>query len=776
MMMLWILLLLLSLVSTTLSTTPILLGIDGGTESIRACAFDAQGRVVGTSCAVPYTTTHPAPGQAEQQPGDWYHALGKAVRTVVKSWPENTEIRALCLDTTCCSVVALDASMQPLRPCILWMDQRAAPQAREILKTRHDVLRINSDAQGPISAEWMLPKALWIAQQEPHVWKQAKTICEYQDYLNWKLTGRLCASACNAAARWHWHGRDCLEGTGKPLDLYNQLGIPELGDKLPQDCLAMGTLVGGLTQEAAQHLGLPVDLPVLQGGPDAFVGMVGLGCIRPGQLCLITGSSHLHCAVTDNLQTSSEIWGPYPGAPLPHINFAEGGQSSTGSILRWAQTTLFPDCSYKQLDRESSAIPPGSEGLLALETFQGARTPKTDPLARGALVGLTLSHTRGHIFRALLEAVCLGTRACIQGLEAAGHACREVVLAGGATNSDLWLQLHADVTDKTVVVCENPNAPLLGCAILAAVGVGLYDSVEEAVSNMVRVTRKIEPNPNAVQAYNEIYEKSYKKLADGLRPTFHAQDAVQKSDVVNRFRGGSSTSPFEKDTRNDVVISPSLLACDWTRIGEEVQRCLDAGATELHVDIFDGVFLNSPEAFTFGPPMVAAIRRVAGPKGILDLHMCVERPARYVETMAQAGASRFIFQLEAMRSSNDAVALCQAIVDSNMEAGISINPETPLDDLFPLLKSNAVRVVDVLAVNPGFGGQDFQYTTLERVEQLRVFRQEHNLSFQIMVDGGIKKATAGSAIEAGADILVSGSFLFGQDLKEGMTELQMVAK
>jgi ribulose kinase len=162
-------------------------------------------------------------------------------------------------------------------------------------------------------------------------------------------------------------------------------------DKLPPKVLRMGSLVGGLTQEFAAHLGLPLDIPVIQGGPDAFVGMIGLGCISPGQLCLITGSSYLHCVVSSQPTTAQGTLDAYRAAPQPGINFAEGDQSPTGSIIRWARPLFGGDVSYKTLDAEAAGIPPGSDRLVALETFQGSRTPITDPLAHGALMGLTRS-------------------------------------------------------------------------------------------------------------------------------------------------------------------------------------------------------------------------------------------------------------------------------------------------------------------------------------------------------------------------------------------------
>ena len=328
--------------SSTSSARKVVIGIDGGTESIRACCFDAEtGHVIGKPCAAPYKTFHPHPGWAEQDPNDWYECMGRSVRGAVDSLSQHDEnngcydICCVCVDTTCCSVVALDKNNNPLRKCLLWMDQRSSSQTEQIMeKCKGDpALQVNCGGAGPISAEWMTPKALWIRQNEPQIWEEAKTICEYQDYINYKLTNIMCASSCNAASRWHFDGEECLEEStpenpfpGRPVSMWEKLGIPELAEKLPLKYIHMGGLVGRLTEEAARHLNLRVGTKVAQGGPDAFVGMVGLGCINPGQLCLITGSSHLHCVVTSTPATAPGIWGAYKGAPLPGICFAEGGQ------------------------------------------------------------------------------------------------------------------------------------------------------------------------------------------------------------------------------------------------------------------------------------------------------------------------------------------------------------------------------------------------------------------------------------------------------------------
>lgn len=750
----------------------LVIGVDGGTESIRACCFDAEtGQVVGKPCASPYKTYHPNPGWAEQDPKEWYECLGKSVRGAIDSLESDHDYEICCMsvDTTCCSVVALDENNEPLRNCLLWMDARSAAQTDQIMqKCRGDpALNVNCGGEGPISAEWMTPKALWIHQNEPEVWEKAETICEYQDFINFKLTGVMCASSCNAATRWHWDGEECLKPStldnkypGRPLSLYKKLNIPELADKLPEKCLPMGAPVGKLTKEAAEHLNLPEGTPVAQGGPDAFVGMVGLGCTKPGQLCLITGSSHLHCVVSSTSSTAPGTWGAYKGAPLPGICFAEGGQSSTGSIVRWARTILGQEeVSYKELDASAASIPPGCDGLVALETFQGSRTPVTDPLQRGALLGLTLSHTRAHIWRALLEAVCFGTKACLDGIERAGHGCDEIVIAGGATRSDFWLQMHADVTGKPVVVCEFADAPLLGCAILASVSAGVHESVDTAVEKMVRKAKTVAPSPEVSKTYEDLYNNVYKGLGDATRPVAHA--------IASMSRGGGQEQKYP-------TISPSLLAADWSNIRGEIEACLAAGLQRLHVDVFDGVFLDSPYALTFGPQMVQAMRKSCNSDTILDLHVCVERPGRYVEAMAKAGGSTFIFMWEAHDVDTRlkaALEIARAVKDCGMECGISINPCTEVEDISELLESGLISVVDVLAVEPGFGGQTFQEIAIEKIQKLVGFRRTSGKTFQIMVDGGINQETAKRT--TAADILVAGTFLFNKsNMEEGVHELE----
>ena len=488
-----------------------LLGVDGGTEGLRAGIFDVFGTPLAYA-STSYPTQFPAPSWAEQDPNDWWDALGKSVRKAISDSEISVDqIAAMAVDTTCCSVVALDDSGNPVRPALIWMDVRSAEQAEQMVATEDNALLINSNGSGPVSAEWMIPKALWIKQNEPKNFDRAVTICEYQDYINLHLTGRLGASINNVSTRWHCdYSRE-----GVPKSLLEKLDLVELAEKWPQDVFRLGELVGRLTPRAAGHLGLTPDLPVVQGGADAQIGMIGLGVVKPGNLALITGSSHLHLGLSEKPFHGTGIWGTYADALLPGLHTVEGGQTSTGSVINWLKN-LFGESDYEALNLDASKLPPGSENLIVQEHFQGNRTPHTDPNSRGAFHGLTLKHGREHLFRAAIEGVAFGSELILESMRTNGFFPEIIVVSGGATRSELWLQIHSDVSNLPLILTKNPDAPLLGCAILAAVGAEIYEDIPTAVEQMVQFDRVIEPNSEVNAEYQPFYE-AYKASYVGLR-------------------------------------------------------------------------------------------------------------------------------------------------------------------------------------------------------------------------------------------------------------------
>ncbi|WP_102108979.1 FGGY-family carbohydrate kinase [Oceaniglobus roseus] len=488
------------------------IGIDGGTEGLRAHVFDLTGRSLGTARTA-YDTVFPAPGLAEQAPEDWWRACGEAVRgAVADAGVDPASITALCADTTSCTVIALDADDRPLRPAIMWMDMRAHAEAADIAATGDPALRINGGGAGPVSPEWMIPKSLWMSRNQPDLWEKAAKVGEYQDYLNLRLTGRWCASLNNLTMRWHYQ----TDNGGWPDNLLRRIGLAAVRDKWPSDILAPGAVVGPLSPEAAAHLGLPETVKVVQGGADAFIGMIGLGVRHPGDLALITGSSHLHLGIASETVHARGTWGTYIDCVYPGRPVIEGGQTSTGSVIAWFKRHFAEHTSFDDLNAAATQIPPGAEGLLVSDHFQGNRTPHTDPLARGAITGLTLKHTPAHVYRALIEGVCLGTRLIVDSFGAAFEA-RRIVVAGGAARAPFWLQVHADTLGVPLELTEESEACPLGAAILAATGAGHFESIDAGCEAMVRTAKVITPDPETHAAYAPIYER-YKRAYAALKP------------------------------------------------------------------------------------------------------------------------------------------------------------------------------------------------------------------------------------------------------------------
>jgi ribulose kinase len=308
---------------------PYALGIDFGTESVRVGIFDMEGTPLGFTGEI-YGLAHPYPGWAEQDPDEWWSCLVKATRRAIEESdvaPE--EIVGLSVDATTCTVVALDRQDRVLRPAIMWMDVRAGDQARRIAQTKDPALKYNGFAG--VSAEWMPSKALWLKENEPDTYESAARICECLDWVTYRLTGEWTASINIASFRWYY---DRDEG-GFPESLYSSLGLDDLLEKFPQDVLDMGKVVGELRRDVAEELGLPAGIPVAEGGGDAFVALVGLDVLEPGKMALITGSSHVLVGQAAEPKHGAGLFGAYTDGIVPGQYSVEGGQASTGSVIKW---------------------------------------------------------------------------------------------------------------------------------------------------------------------------------------------------------------------------------------------------------------------------------------------------------------------------------------------------------------------------------------------------------------------------------------------------------
>ncbi|MDO4888208.1 MAG: FGGY family carbohydrate kinase [Actinomycetaceae bacterium] len=497
------------------------IGIDMGTGSARAGIFDATGRQVGFGSAR-WATTHAQPGWAEQDPAEWWERTVEAVHAALtQAAIEPSQIEAISMDATSCTVVCLDADDAITRPAILWMDVRSVQEAERILATGDPALRLCG--QGAVSAEWGLPKAMWIKDNEPEVFARTATICDETDWLVHRLTGLWTMSESHAAGKYFY---DASAG-GWPTSLYKAVGAMDILAKFPAKVTAVGQIVGPLLADVAEELGLPAGIPVVEGGIDAYMGAIGLGVATPGRIALITGSSHVLTGQLDEPVYTRGIWGSFANATVPGYFTFDGGQVSTGVVVEWFLKNLAGashiesektgESVYDILTRQAEQIPIGCDGLLALDHFQGNRAPHFDARSRGMFWGLTLHHTEAHMFRAILESICFGTEAIFEALRSAGAPVEEIIVSGGATNNRLWLQMHADVSNVPLVLTDVTEGPALGSAMVAAVGAGWYEDIPTASLAMTKTAEVIQPDPGAHERYRpyyELYTDSYLQMKD----------------------------------------------------------------------------------------------------------------------------------------------------------------------------------------------------------------------------------------------------------------------
>ncbi len=487
----------------------LLIGLDGGTGGMRAFVFDKQGNVLGSADA-PYETVYPQSGWAEQRPADWWQATCTSLRQAMEKANVTADrVAALCAATTSCTVMTCGKDGSTDDNALLWMDVRATQQAKAIL-----------DATGEApSAEHFPSKALWIKQNQPERWAKAEVLCEYQDWMNYRLTGRWCFSV-NTACNWGYNKRK----GGFYTDFYNKCGLEDAFEKMPAEAVCAGEKVGYLTAEAAAQLGLDTEVMVAQGGIDASIGMLGMGVNKPGTAAMMTGSSNLVMAATTKpVFCSEESFNAGPDFLLEGCYTSVQGQVSTGSILRWFRREFARDLDekecFKLLDKAAAEIEIGAGGLTLLDYWQGNRTPYNDADVRGMVYGLSMSTTREAIFRAVLEGIACGTEDMLEQFRKAGCPVEELYVSGGTTRSPLFMQIHADVSGIPMKITSDYSVAL-GSAVCAAHTAGFYTTIPEAVEKMVRPAGTVLPDPDRHAAYKPVLER-YRGIYAALRPWIH---------------------------------------------------------------------------------------------------------------------------------------------------------------------------------------------------------------------------------------------------------------
>ena len=489
----------------------VLLGVDVGTGGARAVAVSDDGELIADASAG-YDLLTPRPGWTEQRPEDWWEGTRRVLAEVARA-TAGQEIAGLGLTGQMHGSVFLDASDAVVRPALLWNDQRTERQC-EAITERVGAERLVQAAGNPALTGFQAPKILWLAEEEPEHYRQVAAVLLPKDYVRLLLTGERATDASDAS------GTLLLDVRARDwsAEILDALEIPR--EWLPR--VHEGTeATGALRDAVADDLGLPRGLPVAAGGGDNAAAAVGVGVVREGRLSSSVGTSGVVFAHRD-------AFTPDPSGrvhafchALPGAFHLMAVALSSGGSLSWWRERFGAGEDFDALVAEAAAVEPGAEGLLFMPYLTGERTPHLDPAARGGFLGLTVRHGRGHLTRAVMEGVAFSMRDGLEIMRALGTPDDDVRAVGGGARSELWLRLQADVYGRPIRRTAIDEGPAYGAALLGGVAAGVFASAEEAGTRVRLREEVVEPDPERVRLYDELYG-IYAGLYPATRDAMHA--------------------------------------------------------------------------------------------------------------------------------------------------------------------------------------------------------------------------------------------------------------
>lgn len=487
-----------------------LLGIDIGTSACKVAIFEKSGKVVAQSNQ-PYQLYYPHPGWVEQDADEWWNAICDGIKDVLeKSGISSADIAGIGIDGQSWSAIPVDKDGNALARTPIWMDTRARDICDRV-KAEVGFDRIFEVAGNDFLPSYTTPKMLWFKENEPEIYKKTYKFMQSNSYIALKLTGVMSMDYSQGYGVHFFKMDDCtVDG-----DLARELGLS--ADLIPQlyEC---HDVIGHVTAEAAARTGLAEGTPVVAGGLDAACGTLGAGVYLPGQTQEQGGQAGgMSICVDHALAHPKLILSPHV---VPGMWLLQGGTVGGGGTLRWFKQEFGADLSFDELTALAEPVPAGSEGVIFLPYMAGERSPIWNPDAKGVYYGLGFDKTKGHLVRATLEGVAYSLEHNLRVAAETGAEVGELIAMGGASNSRLWTQIKADVTGKTIKVPTSDTATTLGAAILAGVGVGVYEGFQEALDETIVITRVQEPDMEAHEQYQK-YMQMYLDLSETLTTVFN---------------------------------------------------------------------------------------------------------------------------------------------------------------------------------------------------------------------------------------------------------------
>ena len=489
------------------------IGVDLGTSAVKVSAMNKAGEIVAQQ-SYDYPLSQPRPGYSEQAPQDWLYATTIAIdRLILRDGIAKEEIQGISFSGQMHGLVLLDENNQVLRPAILWNDTRTTKQCQEIMdKVGDEFIEITGNR--PLEG-FTLPKLLWVKENEPEIWAKAKTFLLPKDYVRYCMTGKL--------------GMDYSDATGTVLlDIHQGTWSKALCEALDVPLSICTPLVksvdltGNVSAGYAMFSGLATTTKVFAGGGDNACGAVGAGILQPNMVMSSIGTSGVVLKYEENANVNYHGQLQFECHAIPDSYYSMGVTLAAGHSLNWFKGTFDSEEDFNQMVAKASERPLGANGLLFTPYVVGERAPYADADIRGSFIGVDSMQNRYDFVRAVMEGITFSFRDILNIYEQNGRDFDTVVAIGGGAKSDFWLQMQADIFNKKVVALTNEQGPGLGAAMIAAVGLGWFVSLQDCAKKFVHFGKEYQPNPANVAKYDQLYDlyhqvyEQTKELSHGL--------------------------------------------------------------------------------------------------------------------------------------------------------------------------------------------------------------------------------------------------------------------
>lgn len=478
-----------------------ILGIDVGTSSVKAMLLDCTLGVVDVQSAA-YDVSIPHTGWGEQDPHIWWDGLMTCLAELRQKHAQAyAAIRAIGFSGQMHGLVTVDAEGEPVRPAILWMDQRAQEECRELREKLGDEM-IRSTMHNRLFSGFAFPSLVWLKKHEPDAYARIACVMQPKDYIRYRLTGILGTEVTDASAT-------LMFDVGRRQWAWEAIDMAGLDRSMFPACHESSEVQGTVCAEAAKQTGLSCDVLVTFGMGDQQAQSIGNGAIRENMLiCNIgTGGQVSAFSHRDHFDPDLRMHTFCHGVDQAYSIF--GAALCSGMALKWLKRNVLNNEPYEELSALAGEIEPGSEGVIFLPYLSGERSPHMDPNASGAFYGLRLSHDRRHMIRAVMEGVVFSLKDSLALLEALGIQGERIIASGGGASSPVWLQMQADIFEKEVVVSKVSEQACLGACMIAGVGAGLFESIGAACDRFVEYDSVIY-RPR--KAYVPMYREGWKRF------------------------------------------------------------------------------------------------------------------------------------------------------------------------------------------------------------------------------------------------------------------------